>query len=450
MVRISIVMPLFNAEKYLPEALDSVLEQTYKDFELICVNDCSMDQTRKILLEYQKRDKRIRIFRNERHLGAGPSRNRGLAEAQGKYILFLDGDDIFEEELLEKAYKTLEETEADVVVFEYISVPSEVIYTKRVKERPKSFTESYCSIPFSVRDFSPRDFPNRSNSPCDKMFRRDFLVENGLEFQDLPAFNDVYFAKMALFCAKRIIYLEDRRVMVYARKHSQPSRISNDRNPMFGYYAMERLAAELKERNMFSELAEYYYYTFSLTIVDLLLVEEKNKERQKNFYDFLKDTGITKCIQYGGDYYVKADRYDQNLLKGFQDNTLESRWFQNLDTYFQFYLKRNGEQLCCWIEEELMRKKTIIVWGAGVNGKVLLDYIKEHDLQISGIVDSDESKQNTVVSGYEVLRPDALAKEVDYIVFTSKQVYQEIKNLSKGWRAVLVNAVDIVKENNLE
>lgn len=444
MTKISIIMPLYNAEKYLPEALDSVLKQTYRDFELICIDDCSTDQTGEILSDFQGQDKRVKILLNERRLGAGRSRNRGLERAEGKYVLFLDGDDVFEEELLERAYAVLEESEADVVIFEYIRVPSEEIYIKKTKEHTKRFIESYCCVPFSVGDFSPRDFPNRSDSPCDKMYRRNFLLENQLEFQDLPAFNDVYFAKMVLYCAKRIIYLKDNRVMVYARKHSQPSRISNNRDPMFGYYAMERLAVELKEREMFPKLAEYYYYTFMNTITDLLSVEEKDKERQKQFYNFLKDIGIEKCIQYGGDSYAKVDQYEQSLLRGIQSHTWESGWFRNLDTYFQFYLKRNGERLCRWIEEQKRQGEKIVVWGAGVNGRVLLEYIGEKDLRIFGVVDSDEKKQNVVISGYKVTRPELMTKKADYIMVTSKKLYQEIEDIAAEWQAVVVNALDMV------
>lgn len=431
MVTISIIMPLFNAEKYLPEALNSVLGQTYKEFELICIDDGSTDSTRKILRDFQKRDDRIKIFANKQRLGAGPTRNKGIEKAQGKYILFLDGDDVFEEELLEKAHRTMEEMELDIVVFEYMRVPSEVIYTKRIRERPRSFIDNYCNVPFSVEDFSPREFPNRSNSPCDKMFRKSFLVENRLEFQALPAFNDVYFAKMAFFCAKRIIYLNDCRIMVYARDHSQPSRISNDRNPMFGYYAMERLAVELKERGMFSEFAEYYYYTFSLTIGDILINEEKNKKRQEAFYNFLKNEGIAKCIQYGGDYYSKADSYDQDFLESFQSKKF-SQWFYVLDTYFQFYLKRNEKIVYEFVYNKLQENKKIVIWGMGRNGKILLEYLRKYSLEIFAIVDSDENKQGNVVDGYTILKPCDIYAKADMILVTSKQVLWEIRCETKG------------------
>ena len=180
------------------------------------------------------------------------------------------------------------------------------------------------------------------------------------------------------------------------------------------------------------------------TITDLLSVEEKDKERQKHFYNFLKDFGIEKCIQYGGDSYAKVDQYDQSLLRGIQSHTWESGWFRNLDTYFQFYLKRNGERICRWIEEQKRKGEKIVVWGAGVNGRVLLEYIGEKDLRIFGVVDSDEKKQNVVISGYKVTRPELMTKKADYIMVTSKKLYQEIEDIAAEWQSVVVNALDMV------
>ena len=94
---ISVIMPLYNAEKYLPEALQSVLNQTYKEFELICIDDCSTDRTRSIVEEFREKDARIKVLINEEHSGAALSRNKGIKMAEGEYIVFLDGDDIFDE-----------------------------------------------------------------------------------------------------------------------------------------------------------------------------------------------------------------------------------------------------------------------------------------------------------------------------------------------------------------
>jgi len=124
MVNISIIMPLYNAEKYLEETLQSISMQKYKEYELICINDASTDGTIKILNKFCTLNNRIKILENRIHLGAANSRNRGIHAAKGKYITFFDGDDIFDEELLELSYKEIEKYNADVVMYEYMHVPS--------------------------------------------------------------------------------------------------------------------------------------------------------------------------------------------------------------------------------------------------------------------------------------------------------------------------------------
>lgn len=443
MANISVIMPLFNAEKYLPEALQSVLKQTYKNFELICIDDCSADRTRIIVEEFRKKDDRIRILVNEEHLGAGPSRNKGLKAAEGKFILFLDGDDIFEEELLEKVGGAMEKYRADLVLFEYLHVPSETIYTKKVRERPEGFAEKYCKRPFSMNDFEPREFLWWTASSCNRMFRRTFLEENKLEFQNLPSGNDVYFSRMSLFCAKRILCLDDRRVMVYARDHSEPFRISNNRDPMCTYYAMEKLAIELNKRNMFGRFAEFYFYVLAVVILNLV-TKEKDEERKKKLYNFLHEEGIARCVEYQKEYYERADEYDRYLLESFQDNVYESRWFDNTDTYFQLHLKKKGDIICEFIKKKILEKKKIILWGVGVNGKILLGYLAIHSIKLSGIVDCDEAKQGEIINEYEISDPAAFAQKVDYIIVTSYQHCQEVSKVVENTNTVVVDLLSML------
>ncbi|MCR4893075.1 MAG: glycosyltransferase, partial [Lachnospiraceae bacterium] len=100
---VSIVMPLYNAAKYLKDTLESVLTQRYSFFELICINDCSTDGTADLLDSYQKTDERIRVLNNDCRMGAGLSRNIGMKEAKGEFLAFWDGDDIFDEDYLFEA-----------------------------------------------------------------------------------------------------------------------------------------------------------------------------------------------------------------------------------------------------------------------------------------------------------------------------------------------------------
>lgn len=99
---VSIIMPSYNTAKYISAAIESILNQTYENWELIIVDDCSTDNTDEILTEYAKKDSRIRYYKNEKNSGAAVARNRALRQAKGKWVAFLDSDDLWEKDKLEK------------------------------------------------------------------------------------------------------------------------------------------------------------------------------------------------------------------------------------------------------------------------------------------------------------------------------------------------------------
>ena len=104
MIKISVIMPVYNCEEYLEESIDSVLQQTLQEWELLCIDDGSTDKSVDILKEYEKKDKRIHIF-TQKNQGAGPARNLGLQNAQGEFVSFLDADDyLLDKDALECMY----------------------------------------------------------------------------------------------------------------------------------------------------------------------------------------------------------------------------------------------------------------------------------------------------------------------------------------------------------
>ena len=116
MSKVSVIMPVYNAERYLREAIDSVLRQTYTDFELLLINDRSTDNSGAICREYGEKDARIILLENETEThGPGPTRNIGLDHASGEYIYFMDADDWIEDRLLQCAVHRMKETGANIV-----------------------------------------------------------------------------------------------------------------------------------------------------------------------------------------------------------------------------------------------------------------------------------------------------------------------------------------------
>ena len=115
-IKVSVILPVYNVEKYIRQCLDSIVNQTLKDIQIICVDDGSTDSSPEIIEEYARKDSRV-IAIHQENGGAGAARNNGLRHAAGKYLSFLDSDDFFELNMLEEAYNCAEQYGADFVVF---------------------------------------------------------------------------------------------------------------------------------------------------------------------------------------------------------------------------------------------------------------------------------------------------------------------------------------------
>ena len=118
-IKISVIIPFYNAEKYLSDCLESIINQSFRDIEIICINDGSTDKSEQIIKEYSKKDKRIILY-NQKNLGAGQARDKGVEISKGEYISFIDSDDLFHNKTLEIAYYNIIKYNLDVVWFDFI------------------------------------------------------------------------------------------------------------------------------------------------------------------------------------------------------------------------------------------------------------------------------------------------------------------------------------------
>lgn len=199
-VDVSIVVTIYNAEEYIDNCLDMLTKQTLKNIEIICVDDGSADGSMGRLQAYSRRDERIRVF-TEENKGAGAARNRGLTEATGKYILFLDCDDFFEPDMVQLAYEKAEEQGAEIVIYksdQYNMDSGEFVY------------ENWAMIewalppyePFGYRQISTNIFKAFVGWAWDKLYLREFVVKNDLKFQEQRTTNDALLCS-ALWCLQR-------------------------------------------------------------------------------------------------------------------------------------------------------------------------------------------------------------------------------------------------------
>ena len=115
MIKVSVIVPIYNVENYLKKCLDSIINQTLKDIEIICINDCSTDSSKDIVLEYIQKDKRIKLINHEENQGLGFARNTGFDNSSAEYISFIDSDDFISNDYIEHLYDTAVKYNADIV-----------------------------------------------------------------------------------------------------------------------------------------------------------------------------------------------------------------------------------------------------------------------------------------------------------------------------------------------
>lgn len=204
-IKVSIIIPVFNAEKYLPECLDSLLQQTLTDIEIICVDDSSLDNSLRILKQYAVQDNRIIILKQQNR-GAGAARNHGLEHATGKYVYFMDADDYCDINLLKETYEKAEADQVDIVVFDFC----------RFDEINGTVTNydgmNRNALPKNKDIFSYLDAPDKicsivNPTPWNKLFKREFLISNNLKYLTLSTTNDITFATLSVIKARSFSYI---------------------------------------------------------------------------------------------------------------------------------------------------------------------------------------------------------------------------------------------------
>ena len=203
MDKITIIVPIYNVEKYLSSALDSVINQTYKNLEVLLIDDGSTDNSNKIAEEYVKKDSRFILIHQENQ-GLSGARNTGLENATGKYIMFLDSDDFFDSNSCESLYNTIEETNADYAIGNYTNTSEDG--TKW--ENPVFHRDKYKAFRLSIKDYV-NSFFIMNSGVWNKIFRKSFLDKLGVRFvEKLPA-EDAIFTTYCFIHSDRVFYTPD-------------------------------------------------------------------------------------------------------------------------------------------------------------------------------------------------------------------------------------------------
>ena len=252
--KVSAIIPVYNAEKYLCKALDSILAQTLDNIEIICVDDSSTDNSFQILKDYEQKDNRIKVLRQENSF-AGVARNNGLKMASGDYVIFLDADDYFAPEMLEKMYKCATKTNAEITICKSQTLVQE---TGKITINDYAINKKYLKNKtcFTPSEISKYIFQSCVGWAWDKLYKRDFIIQNGLKFQALRHSNDTCFVLTSLVLANKIATVDE--VFVTYRAHSTSLAKTRAVQPECFYYALKALRENLEQIGKYKQVEQSY------------------------------------------------------------------------------------------------------------------------------------------------------------------------------------------------
>jgi len=299
---VSVIIPIYNTAKYLDQCIKSVLSQTLKNIEIICVDDGSLDNSVEKIHHYENIDKRIHLFRQKNQY-AGVARNNGLSHASGEYVYFLDSDDFIVPTCLEKIYNKAKETNADIVLFDGTSYDENTkIYTKHCFLNIENITKDV----FNVYDYPDYIFNCTNPGVTTKFYRRSFLKETCVLFSKYRTSEDIYFTSITQILANHIAFVNED-LVIYRRNCTTSVQHKIDVKDCI--YALIDVYKKLNSINIYN-IVEKSYILRSINTI-LYTINIINFEQRNNFIENLYNLLFNKIniINLDKKYYIDIKSY---------------------------------------------------------------------------------------------------------------------------------------------
>ena len=255
MAKLTLALSVYNVAEYVRASMESILSQSFADYELLCIDDASIDGTWDILLEYAQQDKRIRLLRNPNNLGLSVSRNRAIDEAKGEYLLMLDGDDLFAPDMVEKAYNKAIETDSDMVIWDYL-----VFYDEDAI--PNEYAKESRLLNIDVKD-KIQLLRRPAFSPC-RLVRTSVLKSLEVRFPEGLTKQDIPVHWKLVTSLDKVSIIPER--MLFYRQHRTSTTSKKDESVFSLAYVMDIT----KQQLMDDEVYELYKNEFLRSRLSLL------------------------------------------------------------------------------------------------------------------------------------------------------------------------------------
>lgn len=422
MPKVSIVMPSLNVAAYVRECMESVIRQTLKDIEILCVDAGSTDGTWEILRKYADKDKRIKLIRSEKK-SYGHQMNLGIREATGSYIGIVETDDYILPKMYERLYTYALDNDADFVKSDYYAFTTldnnQKLLLKCSHKRQYDTPLTKDTYTYSTRLVEPFIWNG--------IYKRKFLLDHQIWFQETPgaAFQDIGFRYQVALSAERGFFIKD--AFYCYRRDNMGSSTYNSKSVLFNYWECKNLL-EIAEGQRWTNGARTSFLAREIVrmaygpYLELLTWGRPACETEQAL-EWFQDT-VKECIEKGTLGPLTATSEDWTMAKMLAEN---------LD-FFKYYLQLKADVL---IESTsnflrgMSKKDNLILFGSGEVGACAYCTIRNSGLQnVAAFCDNDKRKWGSDYLGRPVISPEEAVKRYAnaYFIITNYGYRDEIQN----------------------
>lgn len=395
--KVSVIIPVYNVEKYLGECLESVINQTLTEIEIICVDDGSTDNSLDILYKYAIKDARVKNVMLRANYGLSYARNRGMEVAEGKYIYFLDSDDYIKEETLEELYELAEKDNTDIIVFGSTIIFENDSLRLFDKNTRVNFQNNYPAIMTGEQTLI-NWMKNQDMTTLQQryFYRTDFLKKNNLKFiegiihEDAVFFVDVLLKAQFVRCINNAYFVRRLRENSIVTSRFEDKHLEGTLYSLYNtIYHLNSITDNKELKKALENLAWQRYQ-----IVMQYYIQSENHIYENGFHSKYKQ------LEY--------------MLKMIQINNVGGAgliYTQGMECY-----------------ERLKKLDTVYIYGAGMFAKRALSYIENMEIVVKGFIVQKCSDNPKAVCGIPVIETEDADKNIPVIIGVSAKFFNQVKD----------------------
>ncbi len=428
MKKVSIIVPVYNVEKYLRRCLDSLMNQTLSDIEVIVVNDASPDRSADIMREYEEKypDRMICVFLHK-NVKQGGARNVGIRKSTGEYIMFVDSDDWVDTTICEKMYQAAKQEDSDIVFCDVVRVFEDSGKEKYIMETGKE-------IEGDLTLEKKKELLTMKAYPFAKLLRKDIITANELFFAEGIQYEDQINVPFFFLYAKHASKLNDFLYYYNIRENSTMFTMNSthhfqrmETTKMFYDQSIQRgFYAEFSEELEMFFIRSYYFFMLDSCLErfdepPLDKMQEISKKLRELCPDYQNNYYIDKIVD---PIYLQMAKYNDQSPKQLIDKVEALRKCHY--SYLGFYqlFKVRAQQLLTHCEQNSFR---IAVWGAGQKGKDFLEVNDSDHHIIRYVIDGNVNREGELLpTGHRISAYDHVMEDIDIILVINKNYFGDI------------------------